>query len=85
MSPMPIEEKTQELRRLYGHMRHPMLLGPALVLLGTPLMTAGRLLLAVSLLCYTLAFHALDAADRDYVRASVQSRYRSTMRSLARL
>ncbi|XP_071809605.1 nurim-like [Asterias amurensis] len=68
----PLQLKSREYQRLFSNFRHPILTGLMIVLWVVPVMTIGRLVLALSLTLYTFYGHRLDMQDYDYIRLQHQ-------------
>ncbi|KAL5252605.1 hypothetical protein ACHWQZ_G015398 [Mnemiopsis leidyi] len=64
----PIYYKSQGARRLLEHYRHPVAVGPLVLLLSCKVMTTDRLLLAVVFVLYTFSRTYLDYQDYLYLR-----------------
>jgi len=68
----PIKFKAAEQRRLLNNARHPLLIGPLLVLWLVPIMSADRLLVAILLPIYQIWGNRVTKADSGYVRLQYQ-------------
>lgn len=63
----PITYKSEEQQQLLSHNRHPLFLGPTLILWAVPVMTYDRLLVAVMLPLYMGLTSNVDRLDVAYV------------------
>ena len=70
----PIKFKAAEQRRLLNNARHPLLIGPLLVLWLVPIMSADRLLVAILLPIYQIWGNRVTKADSGYVRIQYQKK-----------
>ncbi|XP_022082953.1 nurim-like [Acanthaster planci] len=76
----PLQMKSREYQRLFQNFRHPVMTGLLIILWAVPVMTMGRLVLALSLTIYTFYGHSLDMRDYDYICQQHQLKKR-TLRS----
>ncbi|XP_065911280.1 nurim-like [Dysidea avara] len=70
----PIKFKAAEQQRLFNNARHPLLIGPLLVLWLVPIMSADRLLVAILLPVYQIWGNRVTQADCGYVRIQYQKK-----------
>lgn len=63
----PIKFKASEQQRLFNNARHPLLIGPVIVLWLVPCMSADRMLVAILLPLYQIWGNRVTHADVDYV------------------
>eukprot|EP01118_Nematostelium_gracile_P001531 TRINITY_DN11584_c0_g1_i1.p1 TRINITY_DN11584_c0_g1~~TRINITY_DN11584_c0_g1_i1.p1 ORF type:complete len:247 (+),score=49.11 TRINITY_DN11584_c0_g1_i1:86-826(+) len=77
----PIDSKSEGIKKMYQHMRHPVALGFAVVLWVTPVMTLDRLCLALSLTIYLLFGNHVDEDDIEYVEAQLKMRMSNILKS----
>lgn len=69
--PSPIQQKTAELRRLLGHIRHPSFLGISIVLWCVNILTLDRALLASLWTLYMYLAWNPDIKDCAYQRSQL--------------
>lgn len=62
----PMHQKSEELQRLFAHMRHPCFTGLNLILWLHPIMSLDRLLLALGLTIAMLVCFNVDNGDYLY-------------------
>lgn len=74
-SPNPNSMKSQELVKLYNHMRHPSFLGFLIILWFTPIMSLDRLLLAVMISLYMVIAWRNEESDYEYQKYQYQRKY----------
>ncbi|XP_033224161.1 nurim homolog [Belonocnema kinseyi] len=74
--PCPMNMKSRELRRFYGHMRHPSFTGFLMILWIHPIMSIDRLLLAVILTVYMIGMWNIDEDDYRYHSYVIQRKKR---------
>uniref|UniRef100_A0A8C4QIG8 Nurim n=2 Tax=Eptatretus burgeri TaxID=7764 RepID=A0A8C4QIG8_EPTBU len=67
----PMTLKSEQARRLYSHVRHPVCLELMLLLWLVPHMSIGRALLAATFTMYVKSRHALDEHDYTYLRSQL--------------
>jgi len=81
----PLDEKTEETKRFYEHLRHPFALGFLLVFWVTPVMTLDRLCLAVAMTAYIVFGNGIDSRDIDYVESRLFSALYSIVKNRPKL
>lgn len=64
----PIKFKAIEQQHLFNNARHPLLIGPLIVLWLVPSMSADRMLLAILLPLYQIWGNRVTSADVNYVK-----------------
>ncbi|XP_055924171.1 nurim homolog [Argiope bruennichi] len=74
--PDPLSLKSEGLRRMYSHMRHPSFSALVVLLFFHPLMQMDRLLLAYAFLLYMLLGTRVDDVDYCYQRRMLQRKER---------
>ena len=67
----PMEYKSIELKRLYGHVRHPSFFGLSVILWATNIMTLDRAVLAILWTVYMYVAWGTDRHDVTYHRAQL--------------
>lgn len=68
----PIRFKAIEQQRLFVNARHPLLIGPLIVLWLVPCMSADRLLVAILLPLYQIWGNRVTREDVKYVKTQYQ-------------
>jgi steroid 5-alpha reductase family enzyme len=76
----PIRKKDVSTRALFGHSRHPIFLGPALVFFSVPFMTLDRFVVALWLIAYMVLRNDLDEVDVAFVARSATERVGQVLR-----
>lgn len=69
----PVSRKDLSTRILYSHARHPVFLGPFVLLFGSPVMTFDRFLLALAASSFILLHHNLDDVDVAFAADSTKT------------
>ena len=69
----PIRFKPIEQQRLFTNARHPLLIGPLIVLWFVPCMQADRLLVAILLPLYQIWGHRVTREDAKYIKTQYQT------------
>jgi len=70
----PIKFKAPEQQRLFNNARHPLLIGPLLVLWVVPFMPADRMLVAILLPLYQIWGNRVTSENANYVRIQYQKK-----------
>ena len=70
----PIKFKADEQQRLFNNARHPLLIGPLVVLWLVPCMSADRMLVAILLPLYQIWGSRVTRKDTNYVKIQYQKK-----------
>lgn len=73
----PLAMKSQQVQRLYRHLRHPGVLPMMVILWLHPIMSVSRLLVALTWSLYLIFGHSVTHEDYDYVTCQMKKKAHS--------